>query len=122
MAFETKCHRRITNTSWKEFKSNNKVREETKQEYVSKLIRRRRWKYIGHVLRMENTRLPQQSFIWTPEGKRGRPKETLRRTTNRESRTMNVRNTEELRELAADRQRWRAMISALCVVYDTGGI
>jgi hypothetical protein len=57
-AFENKCLRKITNTHWKEFKSNRTLREETKQELVSTFIKRRRWKYLRHVLRMDKRRLP----------------------------------------------------------------
>ena len=55
-------------------------------EEITQQIKRRRWKLIGHVLRKsanENTRI---ALTWTPEGrrKRGRPKETWRRTVERE--------------------------------------
>ncbi|BFY97740.1 hypothetical protein BsWGS_00780 [Bradybaena similaris] len=123
-AFENKCLRRITNTSWRDFKTNKTLREETKQELVSTFIRRRRWKYIGHILRMDNRRLPRQAFTWSPEGtrKRGRPRETLRRTITRESATINISNIQDLQELAIDRRRWRNMITALCAAYGTRGL
>ena len=55
-------------------------------EEITQQIKRRRWRLIGHVLRKsvnENTRI---ALTWTPEGrrKRGRPKETWRRTVERE--------------------------------------
>jgi hypothetical protein len=41
---------------------------------------------IGHVLRMENNRNVRTALDWAPEGKgkRGRPKETWRRTVEKE--------------------------------------
>jgi hypothetical protein len=102
-------------------KSNRTLREETKQELVSKFIKRSHWKYLGHVLRMDKRRLPLQAFNWTPVGTRmrGRPKETLRTTIARESANINV-NTHDLHELAKDRRCWRHMISALCAASGTG--
>jgi hypothetical protein len=102
-AFENKCLRKITNTHWKEFKSNRTLREETKPELVSTFIKRRRWKYLGHVLRIDKERFPRQVFNWTPVGTkwRGRPRESLRRTINRESANINV-NTHDLQELTKD--------------------
>jgi hypothetical protein len=122
-AFENKCLRKITNTHWKEFKSNRTLREETKQDLVSTFIKRRRWKYLGHVLRMDKRRLPRRAFYWTPAGtrRRGRPKETLRRTIISESANINV-NTHNLQEVAKDGRCWRDMISAPCAASSSGGI
>ena len=123
VAFENKCLRKILNIKWSDFKTNETIREETNQEYVSTFIRRRRWNYIGHVLRMDERRLPRQAFIWTPKGKRkqGRPKETLRRTIKRESSTMGLRNNQDLIQLATDRRKWKSMTSALCAVFGPRG-
>jgi hypothetical protein len=40
---ENKCVRKVTSTHWKEFKLNETLREETKQKYISDVIRKRRW-------------------------------------------------------------------------------
>ena len=90
---------------------------------MSTFIRRIRWNYIGHVLRMDERRLPRQAFMWTPKGKRkqGRPKETLRRTIKRESSTMGLRNNQDLIQLATDRRKWKSMTSALCAVFGPRG-
>ena len=115
VAFENRCLRKITNTNWKDFKSNDILREETKQEYVTNIIRKRRWSYIGHILRMKENRIPRQAFMWTPDGKRkqGRPKTTLRRTFTNELKSTGI-NAQDLQSLATDRQAWRTMTSALC--------
>jgi hypothetical protein len=121
--FENKCLKKITNTHWKEFKSNRTSREETKQELVSMFIKRCCWKYLGLRLRMDKRRLPQQAFNWTPAGtrRRGRPREKLCRTIARESANINV-STHDLQELAKDCRCWRDMISALCAASSSGGI
>ena len=45
-------------------------------------IKRRRLRWLGHVLRMDQARIPKVALRWTPPGKRktGRPKTTWRRT------------------------------------------
>jgi hypothetical protein len=122
-SFENKCLRRITNTHWKDFKTNALLRAETKQPYISDIIRRRRWAFIGHTLRSDPNNIHLQALSWTPQGsrKRGRPKETLRRTITREYSSVNIKNLLELQHLAAHRQDWRAMTSALCAIYSTKG-
>jgi len=42
------------------------------------LLIRRRWKWIGHVIRRDQNSITRRALHWTPEGKRkrGRPKET----------------------------------------------
>jgi hypothetical protein len=96
--FENKCLRRNTNTSWKEFNTSKTLGEETKQEQVSTFILKYFWKYIGHVLRMDNTRLPYQAFSWTPRGKRkqGLPREILHKTITGESATINIQELPKL--------------------------
>ena len=47
---------------------------------------KRRWQWIGHVLRINNNRNARTALDWAPEGKRkrGRPKEPWRRTVEKE--------------------------------------
>src|SRR5579871_3968764 len=71
--FENKCLRKLLNLKWSDFVSNKTVREKTKQEPVSNVIRRRRWKYLGHVLRSDEKRLNHQILMWSPEGRRKYP-------------------------------------------------
>ena len=42
------------------------------------LLIRRRWKWIGHVIKRDHNSSTRAGLYWTPEGKRkrGRPKET----------------------------------------------
>lgn len=53
---------------------------------ISIVIKRRGWKWLGHVLRMDKTRHTKIVVSWTSDGKRkrGHPKETWRRTIERE--------------------------------------
>src|SRR5579871_5241993 len=111
------------NIKWNDFRTNAEVRAESKQEYVTSFIRRRCWNYVGHVLRMDVNRLPKQAVMWKPAGKRkvGRPKETLGRIINRESSILGIDNTQELQQIATNRQIWREITSALRAVFGPRG-
>ena len=123
MSFENKCLHRITNTHWSEFKSNDKIREETHQNFITDVIRKRCWSYVGHDLRSDINRIHHQSLEWIPTGKRarGRPKETLRRTILRESTTINIHTIQELHRIALNRQNWRDLTSVLCANFSAKG-
>ena len=65
-------------------------------ENLSADVRRRRWKFIGHIMRKE------------PEGrrKRGRPRTTWRRTAEREREKAKWKDWSEVQIAAADRAGW----------------
>ena len=70
--------------------SNEEVRRRVNTEAISELVRKRMWTWIGHVLFMDKNCLPRVALTWAPEGKRkrGRPKETWRRTVEKERMAM----------------------------------
>ena len=78
------------------------------------VIKMRRWRWYGHVLRMQDDRLPKQAIGWTPTGRRnvGRPKDTWRRTMNREMREKNL-NHDGVVAMATDRSAWRNLVADL---------
>ena len=106
--FESGCLRKILRITWMQHISEREVRERSGQESIIVKMRRHRWRYLGHVLRMEPNRLPKQVLNWTPQGsrRRGRPKETYRRTLQRETTRIGL-NMEELEEMAQDRRMSR---------------
>ncbi len=55
-------------------------------------IKHRRHRWRGHVLRMEQKRIPKKDLRWNPPGKRnhGRPKMTLRKTFKADLKTMKL--------------------------------
>lgn len=111
--FLHKSLRRILKIYWPQRVSNEEVRERAGIEIISVTIKRRRWKWLGHVLRMENTRHAKLAVTWTPEGKRkrGRPKETWRRTTERERKDLGFLTWTDATKVAADRDRWRGLVN-----------
>ena len=79
-------------------------------------ITRRKWTWIGHVLRKDSGDVAKESLFWTPEGKRQRerPRITWRRSAEKELKSMHLTWT-EIRKVAQDRSRWRETVEALCV-------
>jgi hypothetical protein len=80
-----------------------KHREETNQEYITNIIRRQRWTYIGHALKMHEDRIQRQVFMWSPSGKRkqGRQRTTLKRTITKEITAVDLK-IQHLQKLAED--------------------
>ena len=66
------------------------------------------------VRRMPECRLPKQTTKWNAEGsrRRGRPKDTWRRTIQREMRLKNLRE-DDISNLAEDRTAWRSLVADL---------
>ena len=112
--FESGCMRKMLNIRWSDYVSEDDLRRRTGQPSVIGVIKRRRWKWYGHVLRMPPCRLPKQAISWTPNGRRrvGRPKDTWRRTIARETREKNL-DQEDLIVLAENRSAWRNLVADL---------
>ena len=84
--FQNRCLRRILQIYWPNTITNEELHRRAEIEPISTQVKRRRWRWIGHVLRQQTTALTRIALRWTPDGqrKRGRPKETWRRTVERE--------------------------------------
>ena len=81
------------------------IREECQQEYIWTTIKKKRWTYLDHVLRTTSERPPNAALNWNPSGKRGRPKETLKRIVLREGKVANVEKLDQMTAVARDRER-----------------
>lgn len=114
--FQFTCMRRILKIRWPYVISNEDLMKRTKTKRVSTEIKTRRWKWIGHVLRMERNSHCRTALTWQPEGKRkrGRPRTTWRRTVERERKEMGIASWEEARNMAVDRSGWRMCVLASC--------
>ncbi|VDO47505.1 unnamed protein product [Schistosoma margrebowiei] len=106
---------KILNIHWPDTISNSLLWERTNQLPAEEEIRKRRWKWIGHMLRKSSNCITRQALTWNPEGKRkrGRPKNTLRRIIEADMKTMNY-NWTQLERIAQDRVGWRMLVSGLC--------
>ena len=113
--FQFKCLRRILKIRWPNVISNNDLLKKTKMNRTSEEVKRRRWKWIGHVLRMDGNSHCMTALSWAPEGRRrvGRPKTTWRRTVEKERKKLGWRSWNEAKPIARDRDSWRRRLAAL---------
>ena len=112
--FESNCLRKIMKVRWYQHVSEEEIRGRSGQPSIIGKMKTRRWLYFGHVLRMPEGRLPLECIEWTPAGRRrrGRPRETWRRTMEREMREAGV-DLGEARRMDQDRGEWKSFVAAL---------
>ncbi|GFS20059.1 endonuclease-reverse transcriptase [Elysia marginata] len=107
---QIKCLRRFLKIFWPNIISNEDLRGRTGLEPLSTIIRERRLRWLRHVCRRPQKSLIRRSQRWTTQGhiRRRRPKETWRRTVERDLKERGLSfETAPLTE--ADRPRWRAL-------------
>ncbi len=75
-----------------------------------------RWKMIGHIQRQDHHNHCNIALTWPPESERrkGRPKIILRRTVKKERKEMGWKSWTEVQTKAADREKWKHSLKALC--------
>lgn len=114
-AFHNRCLRKICHIFWPSKISNHDLYARTGSQSIIDEIKRRRFRWLGHVLRMEEERIPKIALRWTPPGKRkrGRPKTTWRRTVMAELTEKGI-TWGQAQHIARDRDRWRELTEALC--------
>ena len=115
-SFHTKNLRKIVRIFWPQIISNQDLFDECQQESIETTIARRRWRWIGHILRKDQGSIPRVAVEWKPEGhrKRGRPRMTWRRTVEAEATAMG-HSWGTLRTLAQDRLRKRICCCPSCL-------
>ena len=106
-----RCLRYILRIWWPNIISNKDLRKVTGQEDINLEIRKRKFRWFGHTLRKEDGEIPKAALLWNPQGKRkkGRLRNSWRRSVIKEA----GRSWNELRFLAADRQKWKGLIDDL---------
>ena len=127
-AFQRKLLRRVINIRWPKIITNEKLYELTGIIEWSKIIRKRRLKWIGHVMRLnENTpvRLALKESITGIRRKVGRPKITWIKVIKKDlalidiDLDINLDETSieiELIELTRDRCQWKNLIKNIMAV------
>lgn len=119
-SFHTPCLRRVLQSTdfWPEKIINEELLSRCNQEDIVTIIRKRRWRWIGHVLRKDPQSATRIALHWTLEGKRkrGRPRKSWRRTVESKLKAMQ-QTWKSITKLAQDRQWWRKFVAA---VHTTG--
>jgi len=65
--------RGILGITWRDKVTNGEVRKRTRQILLEKVIRERRMRWIGHVARMDEVRIPKEALHWEVAGSKRRP-------------------------------------------------
>ena len=114
--FHTKCLRRIKRIFWPQRISNEELLRQCEQDSMETILMKKRWRWIGHTLRRDHDHIARVALHWTPEGKRkrGRPRNTWRRTVEAEMKAHNETWGTVTRK-AQNRQEWRSFVDALIV-------
>ena len=117
--FHQRCLRRILCIKWSDYIRNEEVLRRANQRQMRDIIRERRLRFAGHVLRLEDERPAKVALTWVPADgrrKRGRPKKTWRATLKEDLSRLGV-SWEEALELVKDRAEWRRL-AAHCPTRD----
>ncbi|VDP70953.1 unnamed protein product [Schistosoma curassoni] len=106
--------RKVLNIHWPDIINNDLLWERTNQHPAEEEIRKIRWKWIGHTLRISSNCITRQALTWNPEGKRKRerPKNTLRREIEADMKRIN-NNWKNLESTSQDRVVWSVPVSGL---------
>ncbi|CAH1267017.1 TTC28 [Branchiostoma lanceolatum] len=111
-AFHMRCMRRILGISWKDKVTNTEVLSRPGLPTMFTLLRQRRLRWLGHVRRMEDGRIPKDLLYGELiSGKRrtGRPQLRFKDVCKRDLKALDI-NTEHWEDLASDRSRWRCTL------------
>ena len=98
--------------------STEELLERADMKPMSKEVKQRRWRMIGHVLRQDQNNNCNIAITWAPEEKRrrGRPKATWTRTVEKERAEAEWQSWEQAKTVAANRDKWRDSVKALCAM------
>jgi hypothetical protein len=73
-AFVNRCLRKILRIWWPNRISNEEVWRKTNHGPINIIIKRRKWKWIGHTLRKPQDDITRQALEWNPTGKKKKGK------------------------------------------------
>ena len=68
--FQNKCLRKIHIIRWQDHITTKELLAKAEMSPVSQEVKRRGWKFIGHILRQDRTSNTRMALNWRPEGKR----------------------------------------------------
>jgi hypothetical protein len=113
LVFETKLFRIIYGPNYKNgewrTRMNKELEEMSKGENIVKWIKGQRIRWLGHLERMEEYRMPKMIFSQELEGmrQRGRSRKRWKEEVERDFQVLGVRRW---RELATDREKWQDIV------------
>ena len=111
-SFHMRCIRRILGISWEDKVTNTEVLSRADLPSMFTLLRQRRLRWLGHVRRMDDGRIPKDILYGElAAGKRatGRPQLRYRDVCKRDMKALKM-ETDSWEDTAADRSRWRGTL------------
>ena len=119
--FHQRCLRRIMSIKWYDRVSNFSVLNLAKMPSVDALLMNAQLRWSGHLVRMEEDRLPKQLFYSElTQGQRGRGRPKLRYKDNLKKSLQNCNiDTTEWECLAGNRSEWRSAVHKGIKNYET---
>ena len=85
--FHSSCLRKTCRIYWPQKITSKELYQRTGQRDITTVIMQRRWRWLGHVIRKDRDSITRTALRWTLDSgtrKRGRPRETWRRTMEAE--------------------------------------
>ena len=110
-SFHMRCLRRIFNINWQDRISNNAVLERAGVPSLHTLLKQRRMRWLGHLVRMEDGRIPKDLLYGElAQGTRstGRPQLRFKDVCKRDLKALNIDLT-TWETSASDRSTWRQL-------------
>ena len=92
--------------------TNDEVRKRSGMGKLEDILRKKRLRWLGHLHRMLDDRIPKQAMEWKGEGKRkrGRPRNNWKTTIIEDLKTMEM-SWQEAEEIAEERTMWRSCVA-----------
>jgi len=115
-AFNFRCLRSILGVSWRDHVPNSTILHLIGSYDLTTIIRQRRLRWLGHVQRMVDGRLPKDilySEFYNAPRRTGRPKVRYKDVIKRDMAGFHI-SPQSWETLSADRNRWRASLSFGC--------
>lgn len=118
--FHQRCLRRILRFHWSDRRSNVSVLQQTHMASVETMLKKLQLRWSGHVVRMDDSRLPKQLFYGqlehykrNPGGQKLRYKDTLKNNLK----ACRI-STESWEDLARQRCAWRRTLLEKCEAFE----
>ena len=91
-SFHHNCLRQICNIFWPNTITNTNLLHVTNSKCIIDEITQKRFRWLGHVLRMEGSSITKTVLRWTPQGKQpiGSPETTWHRTVEGELKDLKI--------------------------------
>ena len=109
-SFHMRCLRRILGVTWKNRIPNTEILQKTASVSINNILNRSHLRWLGHVIRMNDSRLPKQLLygeLSTGTRSVGRPIKRYKDATQQVLRACSI-NSKDLETTAADRKVWRS--------------